>query len=115
MPPPRGPRPRRTAYTDTGLTAGTAYTKTIAALDAAGEAGAASAPVTATTTGGATATCCTGTNYAQVAAGRAHTSGGYTYANGSNANMGLYNVFVTHTLKESPAGYFVIADTGCAV
>lgn len=70
--------------------------------------------MTATTTGGSTpAKCWTATNYAQVAAGRAHTAGGYVYANGSGANMGLYNVFVTHTLKESPAGYFVIADGGC--
>lgn len=46
-------------------------------------------------------------------AGRAHMSGGYVYANGSDENMGLYNVFVSHTLKETPAGYFVIADSGC--
>lgn len=69
--------------------------------------------MTATTTGGIPAQCYTATNYAHVTAGRAHTTGGYVYANGSNENMGLYNVFVTHTLKESPAGYFVIADTGC--
>ena len=25
----------------------------------------------------------------------------------------LYNLAVTHTLKESPAGYYVIADGGC--
>ncbi|WP_443333178.1 3-hydroxybutyrate oligomer hydrolase family protein [Streptomyces sp. CB03234] len=27
--------------------------------------------------------------------------------------MGLYNTFVTHTLKESPAGYYTLADDGC--
>ncbi|WUS96788.1 PHB depolymerase family esterase [Streptomyces sp. NBC_00708] len=59
------------------------------------------------------AQCYTATNYAHVTAGRAHMSGGYVYANGSNQNMGLYNVFVSHTLKETPAGYFVIADSGC--
>ncbi|THA78083.1 PHB depolymerase family esterase [Streptomyces sp. A0642] len=107
--------PTAGAYTDTGLTAGTAYRYTVAAVDASGGAGAASVQVTATTTGGgAPATCHSATNYAHVTAGRAHTSGGYAYANGSNQNMGLYNVFVTHTLKESPAGYFVIADGGCA-
>ncbi|MET7643108.1 PHB depolymerase family esterase [Streptomyces sp. NPDC005426] len=106
--------PTATTYTDTGLTAGTAYRYTVAALDASGTAGSASAQVTATTTGGsAPATCYTATNYAHVTAGRAHTSGGYVYANGSNQNMGLYNVFVSHTLKESPAGYFVLADSGC--
>lgn len=106
--------PAGTTHTDTGLTAGTAYRYTVAAVDSDGTAGTASAQVTATTTGGsAPARCWTATNYAQVAAGRAHTAGGYVYANGSGANMGLYNVFVTHTLKESPAGYFVIADSGC--
>ncbi|WP_254898424.1 PHB depolymerase family esterase [Kitasatospora sp. NA04385] len=58
--------------------------------------------------------CWTDNNYNQVAAGRAHQSGGYAYANGSNQNMGLWNLFVTHTLKETSAGYFVIADAGCA-
>ncbi|MGW2592758.1 extracellular catalytic domain type 1 short-chain-length polyhydroxyalkanoate depolymerase [Streptomyces sp. NPDC001515] len=107
--------PTATTYTDTGLTAGTAYRYTVAALDSAGAAGTRSAQTTATTTGGAApATCHTATNYAHVAAGRARTSGGYVYANGSGQNMGLYNVFVTHTLRESPAGYFVLADTGCA-
>ncbi|MFI8432655.1 hypothetical protein ACIGJO_02700 [Streptomyces sp. NPDC079020] len=37
----------------------------------------------------------------------------HTYATGSGENMGLYNVFVTHTLKESPAGHFALADAGC--
>ncbi|MFC8723275.1 glycosyl hydrolase [Kitasatospora sp. NPDC057198] len=40
-----------TSYTDTGLTAGTAYTYTVKARDAAGNTSAASAPVTVTTTG----------------------------------------------------------------
>ncbi|KUN05921.1 feruloyl esterase [Streptomyces yokosukanensis] len=63
--------------------------------------------------GGTGAACWTASNYAQVQAGRATTSGGSTYAKGSQQNMGLYNTFVTHTLKESPAGYFTIADSGC--
>ncbi|MFF5533778.1 alpha/beta hydrolase family esterase [Streptomyces cinerochromogenes] len=62
---------------------------------------------------GGTAACWTASNYAQVQAGRATTSGGSTYAKGSGQNMGLYNTFVTHTLKESPTGYFTLADTGC--
>lgn len=103
-----------TTYTDTGLTAGTAYRYTVTAVDGSGTPGTASPRVTATTAGGAPARCFTATNYAQVAAGRAHTTGGHVYANGSDQDMGLYNVFVTHTLRESPTGYFVIADTGCA-
>ncbi|MFJ8884247.1 PHB depolymerase family esterase [Streptomyces sp. NPDC102402] len=103
-----------TSFTDTGLTAGTAYRYTVAATDSSGAAGAASPAVTATTSGGtAPAKCFTATNYAHVTAGRAHTSGGHARANGSEQDMGLYNVFVTHTLRESPAGYFVIADSGC--
>ncbi|OIJ69764.1 alpha/beta hydrolase family esterase [Streptomyces mangrovisoli] len=101
-----------TSYDDTGLSAGTAYTYTVAAVDPSGAVGASSAPVTATTTGAAPK-CYTDDNYHQVQAGRAHQSGGYTYANGSAQNMGLYNVAITHTLKETAAGYFVIADSGC--
>ena len=61
----------------------------------------------------APAQCFTASNYAQTVAGRAYQSGGYTYADGSNQNMGLWNVLVTHTLKETSAGYYVIADSGC--
>ncbi|MFJ5234668.1 PHB depolymerase family esterase [Kitasatospora sp. NPDC088391] len=105
-----------TAYTDTGLTAGTGYPYTVAAVGPDGTTGAASAAVTATTTGGGShpVSCWTDNNYQQVAAGRAHQSGGYAYANGSNQNMGLWNLFVTHTLKETAAGYYVLADGGCA-
>lgn len=99
-------------HTDGGLAPGTAHTWTVAARDGAGTAGARSAPVTATTTG-APAACWKANNYQQVQAGRATTDGSYAYAKGSGQNLGLYNLFVTHTLKEAPAGYFVIADAGC--
>ncbi|MFG3497317.1 PHB depolymerase family esterase [Streptomyces sp. NPDC047928] len=99
-------------FTDTGLTPGTPYTYTVAARDPDGTEGARSGPVTATT-GGTTAVCWGGSNYQHVRDGRATTSGGYTYAKGSQQNMGLYNTFVTHTLKESPAGFYTIADTSC--
>ncbi|MFJ2302251.1 PHB depolymerase family esterase [Streptomyces sp. NPDC087787] len=101
-----------TTYTDTGLAPGTSYSYTVAAVDSSGAVGASSAPVTATTAGTAPR-CYTANNYNHVQAGRAHQSGGYTYANGSDQNMGLYNVAVTHTLKETSPGYFVIADSGC--
>jgi hypothetical protein len=68
--------------------------------------------VTATTTG-YQPQCFTANNYNQVAAGRAHQSGGYTYANGSDQSMGLYNTFTTHTLEETAIGHYVIADSGC--
>ncbi|MFB7947591.1 PHB depolymerase family esterase [Kitasatospora phosalacinea] len=103
-----------TSYTDSGLSASTGYSYTVAAVDSSGTVGARSAAVTATTTAGPyTPQCFTGSNYAQVGAGRAHTSGGYTYANGSNQNMGLYNLFTSHTLKETADGYYVISDSGC--
>ncbi|MEU9758672.1 PHB depolymerase family esterase [Streptomyces sp. NPDC047987] len=102
-----------TTYTDRGLTAGTTYRYTVTAADASGTPGTASPQVTATTTGSAPARCFTASNYAHVAAGRAHTMLGFVYANGSNQSMGLYNIFIAHTLRESPAGHFVLADTGC--
>ncbi|MFJ8271990.1 PHB depolymerase family esterase [Streptomyces sp. NPDC094154] len=101
-----------TTYTDTGLATGTSYNYTVAAVDSSGTVGTSSTSVTATTTGAAPS-CYTDNNYNQVRAGRAHQSGGYTYANGSGQNMGLYNVAITHTLKETSPGYFVIADSGC--
>lgn len=99
-------------HTDGGLAPGTARTWTVAARDAAGTPGARSAPLTASTTG-APAACWKADNYQQVQAGRATTDGGYAYAKGSGQNLGLYNLYVTHTLKEAPAGYYVIADAGC--
>ncbi|MEU8620466.1 PHB depolymerase family esterase [Streptomyces sp. NPDC048623] len=103
--------PAGTSFTDTGLSAGTTYSYTVAAVDGSGTVGATSAAVQATT--GAVHQCYTDNNYNQVVAGRAHTSGGYTYANGSNQNMGLYNLYETHTLEETSPGYFVISDAGC--
>ncbi len=101
-----------TSYTDTGLAPGTTYGYTVAGVDSDGATGATSSPVEATTTG-ATHRCYTDNNYNQVAAGRAHQNLGTVYANGSNQNMGLYNVYATHTLEETSPGYFVIADNGC--
>lgn len=52
----------------------------------------------------------TSTNYAHVQNGRAHNSGGYALANGSNQNMGLNNTFITTTLAQSAPGYYVIGS-----
>jgi poly(hydroxyalkanoate) depolymerase family esterase len=57
--------------------------------------------------------CFTDNNYNQTVAGRAHQSGGYVYANGSNQAMGLWNVFTTHTLRQTGANYYVLADGQC--
>lgn len=96
-----------TSFTDTGLAAATSYAWTVAATASNGVEGAPSAPVTGTTTGSAPV-CFTASNYAHVTAGRAHQSGGYALANGSNQNMGLWNIFVTKTLKQTGANYFVL-------
>ncbi|WP_084992070.1 PHB depolymerase family esterase [Streptomyces sp. S8] len=55
------------------------------------------------------AACWTASNYEHVRAGRATTTGGYAYAKGSGQNLGLYNTFVTRTLKETPPGHYTIA------
>jgi hypothetical protein len=60
------------------------------------------------TTTGAAATCYTASNYAHTTAGRAYASFGITYANGSNQNMGLWNVFVVTTLKKTGTNHYVI-------
>jgi hypothetical protein len=99
-----------TSYTDSGLASATTYSWTVAALDGAGVEGAASSPATGTATGSAPV-CFTASNYAHTTAGRAYQSGGYARANGSNQNMGLWNVFVTTTLKHTGPNYFVIG--GC--
>lgn len=98
-----------TSYTDTGLAAGTTYAWTVKAVDAGGAEGSASVAATGTTTGAPpAATCTTASNYAHVAANRAHVQGGYALANGSNQNMGLWNTFVTTTLKMTGTNYYVI-------
>ena len=84
---------------------------TVRAADANGAEGATSAAASGTTlaaSGGGTATCTTASNYAHTLAGRAYAAGGYTYALGSNQNMGLWNVFVTNTLKQTSTNYYVI-------
>jgi len=96
-----------TSYVDTGLAAATTYSWTVTDLNSDGVESARSAPATGTTAGTAAA-CYTASNYAHTTAGRAHQSGGYALANGSNQNMGLWNVFVTTTLKQTGNNYYVI-------
>jgi poly(3-hydroxybutyrate) depolymerase len=101
-----------TSYTDTGLTAGTTYSWSVAAVDSAGAQGAMSAAATGTTTGTAPppATCTTASNYAHTTAGRAYAMFGFAYANGSNQSMGLWNIFTMTTLKKTGTNYYVIGS-----
>jgi poly(hydroxyalkanoate) depolymerase family esterase len=88
------PTPTSTTSTTTPTTSTTAPTTT---------------PTTTTTPG----VCVTASNYAHTQAGRAHQTGGETYANGSNQDMGLWNTYITHTLRQTGTDYWVIADGQC--
>jgi poly(hydroxyalkanoate) depolymerase family esterase len=101
-----------TSYLDGGLAPGTTYSYAVSAVDGGGVEGATSATVSATT-GGAAPVCVTANNYTHVQAGRAYHSFGYAYANGSNQNMGLYNLWTTHTLQQTGPNHWVIADGQC--
>ncbi len=99
-----------TSFADSGLTAATTYSWTVTAADANGLEGAVSVAATGTTTGTAppSATCFTASNYAHTTAGRAYALWGYTYANGSNQSLGLWNIYTTTTLKKTGTNYYVV-------
>lgn len=96
-----------TQYTDTGLAPGTTYSWTVKSVDGNGAESPPSTPASGTTTGSAAA-CFTSSNYAHTQAGRAYAHYGYTYAKGSNQNMGLWNIFTTTTLKRTGTNHYVI-------
>ena len=98
-----------TGYTDSGLAASTTFSYQVSSTSSAGESGLSSA-VSATTKSSFTCTATTASNYAHVQAGRAHDSGGYALANGSNQSMGLDNTFYTSTLAQTAPGYYVIGN-----
>lgn len=99
-----------TGYTDSGLTASTSYGYQVSAVSNGGVESARSATVTGSTGSGFVCTTTTASNYSHVQAGRAHDSGGYALANGSNQNMGLNNTFYTSTLAQTSAGYYIIGS-----
>ncbi|MCB2017840.1 MAG: hypothetical protein KDF54_10080, partial [Hydrogenophaga sp.] len=57
-------------------------------------------------TTGFTPVCHIADNVSHVAWGRAYVFWGYDYAYGSNQGMGLYNVFINTTLRQTGAGYY---------
>jgi poly(3-hydroxybutyrate) depolymerase len=97
-------------YSATGLTASTTYSFQVSSVGNGGVESALSGAVSGTTSSGFTCTTTNTTNYAHVQAGRAHDSGGYALANGSNQNMGLDNVFYTAILAQTSPGYYVIGN-----
>jgi poly(3-hydroxybutyrate) depolymerase len=98
-----------TTYTDGSLAASTTYSYQVSSTGGSGES-ALSAAVSATTKSSWACTATSASNYAHVQAGRAHDSGGYALANGSNQNMGLDNLFYTSTLAQTSPGYYVIGN-----
>ena len=98
------------SYSDTGLAAATTYSWTVKSIDTNSAESVASSAATGTTSGTPVpaATCYSASNYAHTTAGRAYQTGGNTYANESNQTMGLWNNFVTTTLKQTGANYYVI-------
>ncbi|MEE1783744.1 hypothetical protein PUR71_12615 [Streptomyces sp. SP17BM10] len=105
-PPPVPPSPTPGSPPDTS------YIYTVAAAEASGTMEAKSAVVTASTSGSAPR-CFTADNDAQVQAGRATPSGGFTYAPGSGQSAGLWNTFVTHPLRQTAPGYCIPVDGQC--
>jgi fibronectin type 3 domain-containing protein len=97
-----------TSFTDTRLTGNTTYFYVIKSKDASGGSSAASTEVSATTT--AAPACFTATNFDHVMAGRAHDESLFALANGSNQMLGLDNVFIITTLKETGPNFYVIAS-----
>lgn len=59
-----------------------------------------------TTTDEPEPTCVTDDNYAHTQEGRAYHQGGYTYANGSDQNLGLWNTYTESSIKETSPGYW---------
>ena len=55
--------------------------------------------------------CVRASNYAHTVAGRARQAGGYTYANGSNQAMGLWNVLITNGLRRTGDNYYVLCQS----
>ncbi len=99
-----------TSYTSTGLAASTTYSFQASSVGSGSVESALSGAVSATTKAAFTCTATNASNYAHVQAGRAHDSGGYALANGSNQNMGLDNLFYTATLAQTSAGYYIIGN-----
>ena len=97
-----------TSFTDTGLAPATLYHWTVKAVAAGGAEGPAAAAAASTT--GTPTLCFTDDNYALTLDGRAYALYGYTYADGSNEWMGLWNIYVNSTLKQTSPGTYIVAS-----
>jgi chitodextrinase len=93
------------SYTDTGLNSATEYNYQVTAINAAEESDKSTAVEAKTLP---EKKCFTDSNFNHVLAGRATQILGFCYANGSNKNMGLYNIFINTNLCEVDENYYVI-------
>ena len=100
-----------TNYTVGGLAAGTSYTFSVRSKNQSGTSSADSNKVIANTS--AATACFRASNFAHIQAGRAHDSRGRALANGSNADMGLNNLFFTTTLRRTAPNFYVIDHLTC--
>ena len=91
-----------------GLIANTTYFYVVKSVDNTGAMSAASSEISATTQ--PAPTCFTATNFDHVMAGRAHDTFSVAVANGSNQVMGLDNIFVVTTLKQTRPDFYVIGS-----
>ncbi|HWL85643.1 MAG TPA: PHB depolymerase family esterase [Polyangiaceae bacterium] len=74
----------------------------------AGDAGDASDAASPADAGKDSGTCFVANNFDHVAAGRAYVWFGYTFADGSNENMGLYSLGIVTSLRQIGPGDYVI-------
>ena len=94
-------------FTDSGLNSGTAYGWRVKTVDASGRESAFSPAANASTTG-FTPTCTMTDNVSHVAWGRAYVLYGYAYAWGSGQGMGLWNIYVNSTLRQTASSYYTV-------
>ena len=94
-----------TSFTDQGLTSGTEYIYQISSVKGSLES---SKSVELKVTTNTEKVCFNDNNFNHVVAGRAVAKGGYVYANGSNDNMGLYNIFIRTNLCRIKENHYVI-------
>jgi hypothetical protein len=99
------------SFTDTGLIANTTYFYVVKSVDNTGAMSAPSSEISATTQ--TAPTCFTATNFDHIMTGRAHDTFSVAVANGSNQVMGLDNVFVVTTLKQTGPDFYVIGSCPC--
>ena len=92
-------------YTDTNLQSGTEYKYQVSSLQGTQQSGKSDEVKGTTRT---QKICYNDNNYNHVLAGRAYQTAGITYANGSNQNMGLYNIFQKTNLCLTGQDYYVI-------